>query len=728
MANTDHLFSLKTDPVLEDRPIQSESEDKLDRSPFIDGLVRALIFDERGKDDQIIGRKSTNYVVGLTGAWGAGKSSIINLLALKLGTMDGVLVTTLNPWLFRGRDELLSAFFSSLRSMLGKSRREQARDAMNALDRYQEAIGIAAQVAAAYADLHGAGGKATKIVKSTRDKFRSLLKRQRELSPEEERISLERKLASNGRAIVVLIDELDRVDDADVKSVAQLVKAVGDIRGISYLVAYDPERVIDALGRGTGEERVRTGAAYLEKIIQHPVPLRPLFDHDVRALLEHCLRAARAPLPEAGGQNGAEIFDIIVRNISTPREVKRLVGAYSIINRMTREEIYSYDVLAYCWLVTKTPTLRERIVDRIAHLVDDPLGDDDLLTALFEDAQSKDRNPESVLGPIAAEHTRLLRSLFPTLDRNSSKDRRGDRISRRRNLIRLLYLGDPPGSFTRLDIEETLDGGEESSDLRRMLHDGDLPAFLDRIDDDTGTLDQEKSDAFWLGLSDILVREHDWLSEPEQARAIGDEAQDMLLRLGLRGRTGKVRAKRLVEMLLNHGDLVIVPGFLRRHMFQHGLVLNEVARGGSSTLTRSETESLLARELPRYREAVSSGFALRRLPDPEVIFVLKNGGYWDDDLRSSLTEQLVSPEAIQTFAALIVPPGWVTEKRVLDELSDSDEVLKRLLVFQNQNSFSKGEWIQQSIKRLKLTLQGRDPLYPGPDSDEVPDSDEPVTG
>jgi predicted KAP-like P-loop ATPase len=146
MAENSALFHLTAVPVLEDRPIISEAEDKLDRSTFISGLIRALVADQRDENDHLIARRSTNYVVGLTGAWGSGKSSVINLLALKLGSMDRVLVTTLNPWLFKGREELLTAFFNSLRTALGKSRKEQLTGAINALDHYQEAIGIAAQV------------------------------------------------------------------------------------------------------------------------------------------------------------------------------------------------------------------------------------------------------------------------------------------------------------------------------------------------------------------------------------------------------------------------------------------------------------------------------------------------------------------------------------------------------------------------------------------------------
>jgi predicted KAP-like P-loop ATPase len=91
--------------------------------------------------------------------------------------------------------------------------------------------------------------------------------------------------------VVVLIDELDRVEDEEVRAVARLVKAVGDIRGISHLVAYDPKRVVDALGRGVGEERSRSGEAYLEKLVQLVVPMRPLLDYEILALLRRTLEA-----------------------------------------------------------------------------------------------------------------------------------------------------------------------------------------------------------------------------------------------------------------------------------------------------------------------------------------------------------------------------------------------------------------------------------------------------
>ncbi|WP_439410039.1 P-loop NTPase fold protein [Bradyrhizobium sp. DASA03076] len=57
---------------------------------------------------------------------------------------------------------------------------------------------------------------------------------------------LMKELAAVDVPIVVLIDELDRVEDDEIRTVAQLVRSVADFPGISYVLAYDSKRVIQA--------------------------------------------------------------------------------------------------------------------------------------------------------------------------------------------------------------------------------------------------------------------------------------------------------------------------------------------------------------------------------------------------------------------------------------------------------------------------------------------------
>jgi predicted KAP-like P-loop ATPase len=55
--------------------------------------------------------KATGVVVGITGPWGSGKSSILNLVSLEIRrTAPKALVLPFDPWLISGRNDLISEF------------------------------------------------------------------------------------------------------------------------------------------------------------------------------------------------------------------------------------------------------------------------------------------------------------------------------------------------------------------------------------------------------------------------------------------------------------------------------------------------------------------------------------------------------------------------------------------------------------------------------------------
>jgi predicted KAP-like P-loop ATPase len=85
-------------------------------------------------------------VVGLTGKWGSGKSSTLASVSEQLSKLEDVSVVNFNPWIFQGRDDLISSFFSELSKQLGSSRYEKFRGIGNNISSYEDAIGAAASV------------------------------------------------------------------------------------------------------------------------------------------------------------------------------------------------------------------------------------------------------------------------------------------------------------------------------------------------------------------------------------------------------------------------------------------------------------------------------------------------------------------------------------------------------------------------------------------------------
>src|SRR3972149_4058742 len=87
-----------------DRPIENTSEDRLGRT----GLARMIA-------GQIMSTPANDgFVIGLLGAWGSGKTSILNLVKKEIEESDKAGVIPFNPWLFSGTEQLMGRFISTL--------------------------------------------------------------------------------------------------------------------------------------------------------------------------------------------------------------------------------------------------------------------------------------------------------------------------------------------------------------------------------------------------------------------------------------------------------------------------------------------------------------------------------------------------------------------------------------------------------------------------------------
>lgn len=717
----------------QDRAIAAPESDLLERGPFISSLVKTLVHTDYTTTGDVDSRRSTGFVVGLTGEWGLGKSSVLNLLEHELKQMEHVSVATLNPWLFKGRDEVVEAYFNALREALGFNTGEKARKLLGQLARYKAAIEFAGATTAGLIDMVIGAGAATTFWNKWLLKLVRSLNKPAPLSANQERKSLEAKLAEANIAVVVLIDELDRVEDEEVRAVAQLVKAVGDIKGISYLVAYDPSRVAQALGKGnTSEERQKTGESYLEKIIQFPIPLRPLFVDDARDLLLHAMRSNGVIMPTGTLAYHTEIFDQLLRAIRTPREVKRLIGAFAVLEEIVRGEVCPFDVLAYSWLVAKAPSLRGLIADNVDRLVDDPSVEE-----MFARQRAGQKNDEQILvdilGNSAQRHSGILQLLFPRFSEKRQRSMElfdGDRLSKRRNLIRLLYLGNPPGHFSRGDIERLwaiTSVGELASELNSLKSAGKLGPLLDRVGDFSASFPQSSDGIFWDALGRVLIRENDWITGEEVERNLVDDAGAIIWRNARDGAEGSRRFRHIVNTLIKGGDLLIVPWLLRKHLFAHGLTSHGSQPKGDYIFEESETIALRDLELARYRDAVADGTALRKLPDTELIFCLVNSNCWDSKLRENFTLQMDSMEAIMSFAVLMMPPGIICDHSTLNLMVEADTVLRKANALLREKGMPDSEWLGAALRRLRAVLAGRDIHNAGALRDDFDDEETPTS-
>jgi hypothetical protein len=311
-----------------DRPISASGEDELGRGDFVRLVASQALSAPR----------EAGFVLALTGAWGEGKTSVLQLVEAQLG--DKVHVVRFNPWLFSGGDDLVLRFLVALAGALPGGRRTKAlRD--NLTD-YSEVL----------APLGGVAGAASGVASK-------LLKR----SVEDRRVDICDALLKLDRRVVVVIDDIDRLAPPEVADIVRLVKLAGDFPNVTYLLAYDRKQVEAALDRTHGG----SGRAYLDKIVQvsYPLPhvssaaLAAMLDTDVRERVEALWTAERPP-------QFSSRWDSILRTVIRPllrtvRDVRRIANIAPPTAALIGEEVAAEDVVALEALRVLLPDVHDQL-------------------------------------------------------------------------------------------------------------------------------------------------------------------------------------------------------------------------------------------------------------------------------------------------------------------------------------------------------------------------------
>lgn len=358
--------------------------------------------------------------------------------------------------------------------------------------------------------LPGAGDIASGVIGVTNAIF------DRDMTLHTQREELLKALKDTGVPIVVLIDELDRIEDAEIRAAAQLVRAVADFPSISYVLAYDHDRVVQALGAGgDGDERVERGRVYLEKIVQFQISLPVTFDEELKDLLlaEMGKLVVDVALPNEW-QSDERLLTLLgimfPRPIATPRDIRRLVGTYHVIGSMLRDEVDWVDLLAFSVLMIKAPATVAKLRRNADRVVENPFSS----RALYEQ-YSESNGDRDELKRLISEHDAasgvadLLTFLFPRLAKNELRDERhSDSLCFWRPLFTALRLGLPQGAVSRESIVTLLSstsGGIEQA-LWDLYEEEKLAAFLGRFEAVYSQMRDVEHNAVWLGVSGFLKR------------------------------------------------------------------------------------------------------------------------------------------------------------------------------------------------------------------------------
>ena len=313
-----------------DRPITTVSNDEFGRAPFARRLAEII------KD----WHDPSSLVIGLYGVWGEGKTSCLNLMAEVLAKHRDVVIVRFNPWYFDNTGQLIQQFCSSVAQGLGrKIGKKPGQQLIKGMTRLAKIVapvsfgipGVSVSpggmVAAVGEALSGDTQEALEAVKS----------------------EIERHLKGAKGRVVVLIDDVDRLDEQETHCLVKLVKLVADFPNTSYVLAFDPTRVAKMLAKRYAEpDDSREGISFLEKIVQvglHLPTVEPSrLRHFVLSGIFMTLDGNKAKLPEDEVSRIVNVWDRSVGTVlRSVREAKRYLNSVNFAVPLMKGEVHPGD-------------------------------------------------------------------------------------------------------------------------------------------------------------------------------------------------------------------------------------------------------------------------------------------------------------------------------------------------------------------------------------------------
>jgi predicted KAP-like P-loop ATPase len=313
-----------------DLPIGTPENDLFGIDPFVKSLAKSITSMKRPE----------GVVIALDGIWGSGKSSAINLLKHHLTPSidkNELQIVTFNPWWFRGEEALILAFFRELHAATNPSLSEKAKRALPKLGARLLKLGSATAPVFDGAAVPNAGTAAAGALSW----LAGLIEDGESIEKLHDQLA--EALGQQNKRFVVIIDDIDRLAPDEAVAMFRLIKSVGRLPNITYVLAFDRRLAEKIVSQHFPSE----GPHYLEKIVQISFDLPMPTHSDLVNYLGSNITQIVGEFPDDRQVHVLNLFhEIVMPEIRSPRDAVRFLNALTVTWPAVQGEVDLGDFLA----------------------------------------------------------------------------------------------------------------------------------------------------------------------------------------------------------------------------------------------------------------------------------------------------------------------------------------------------------------------------------------------
>lgn len=311
-------------------------KDEFQRRGFAKRVVETILAQPLGKC----------LVVSIVGPWGSGKSAVLKYIheenSSRQASEGTFQIAPFNPWRFAGEEALLYELMEALvkaidpeNSVLTEWQKLQDRIA-----KFSSPFGKWLAIPMNWL-FPGIGT----MLSSALDSFKAgeLRKRMDGIrSQAVEHLKVSRK------RVVVLLDDIDRLEADDLMLLLKSIKLIADLPNTTFVIAMDEENVCQVIGSRNGYSP-ESARKYIEKIVNvrlglPVIPPNILAEHTLKLLSETIRRADGFLTSEDASRIRSIFLNLHAPFIKTPRTAKSIQNAVSFALGLLNKELNAGDV------------------------------------------------------------------------------------------------------------------------------------------------------------------------------------------------------------------------------------------------------------------------------------------------------------------------------------------------------------------------------------------------
>ncbi|WP_315282618.1 P-loop NTPase fold protein, partial [Fusobacterium hwasookii] len=312
-----------------EKPIISKENDLLGRAKVASYLAKEIEY-YKNKD---------SLTIGIVGKWGSGKTSFINMVLENFKGNDKYIVIKFNPWNMSSRKQLISDFFLQLSNNIKKENKndkiiETIGKSLGTLSKFFKPLALIPPFS-----LLGTIGDITEKASRFINEYLEAEKEDLETIKR----SIDTELEKLDKKIIIVIDDIDRLCDDEIREIFQLVKSIADFKNTIYILSYDKEIVTKALDK-TQQDK---GEEYLEKIVQVPIELPNITKLELENIfLKKIEQLIEDKEKELDYQDLNELLYIMPQIFNNIREIERYINSISLGIYYAKRELNICDYLS----------------------------------------------------------------------------------------------------------------------------------------------------------------------------------------------------------------------------------------------------------------------------------------------------------------------------------------------------------------------------------------------